>query len=126
MKYITSKKPVTTKVDGKELSVSIEVPQWESIDEFVSSMDSADDALAFLNSARETGARNVARVALGASGAAAAQSAARGYVPGGSGTRNYVQREKAAKTDEIASLMAQNLDPVEFAAKVQAILAAAK
>ena len=65
MKFIKSEKPVTTKhAKLGEISIDVEVPQVESMDEFVTFCGGADSALEFVNSQIETNAKNGGRAAL--------------------------------------------------------------
>lgn len=65
MKFIKANKPVTTnRKKLGEISLEVEVPQVESIEEFVSLCGGTDGALEFVNNAIETAAKNGGRAAL--------------------------------------------------------------
>lgn len=69
MRWITSKKPVAGK--HKRLgsfSIPVEVPQAESLDEFITFTGGPEKALSYVNRALETGAKNGARAAARALG----------------------------------------------------------
>ncbi|MBA2706062.1 MAG: hypothetical protein H0U60_19665 [Blastocatellia bacterium] len=65
MKFVKTENPITTKHPQLgELSVDVEVPQVESVEEFVQFAGSADSALLFINNAIETAAKNGGRATL--------------------------------------------------------------
>jgi hypothetical protein len=65
MKFIKADKPITTnhKKHG-EISLEVEVPQIESMEEFVSLCGGNDGAIEFVNNAIETASKNGGRAAL--------------------------------------------------------------
>jgi hypothetical protein len=65
MKFVKAEKPVTTKhADLGEISVEVEVPQVESLDEAVQFCGGEQGLLDYLNSNIETAAKNGGRAAL--------------------------------------------------------------
>jgi hypothetical protein len=65
MKFVKADKPITTnhKKHG-EISLEVEVPQVESMEEIVAFCGGSDGALEFFNNAIETAAKNGGRAAL--------------------------------------------------------------
>lgn len=65
MRFVTANKPVTTThKDLGELSTAVEVPQLDSMEEFVTFCGGNDGALEFINNAVETAAKNGGRATL--------------------------------------------------------------
>ncbi len=113
MKFIKADKPVSTnhKTLGA-ISVEVEVPQVESIEEFTQFAGGTDSALAFINNAIETNAKNGGRAALRTAPDTAVlddltvkvQGIVRDYAPQ-SGDRAPSKAKKAQAFDTIASLV---------------------
>jgi hypothetical protein len=65
MKFVKADKPITTKHKTHgEISLDVEVPNVESLEEFVTLCGGNDGALEFVNNAIETAAKNGGRAAL--------------------------------------------------------------
>lgn len=113
MKFIQSKKPITTKHDKLgEISVSVEVPQVESLDEFIQFAGGPDSALEFINSQIETNAKNGGRAALRNlaenvnmdEAKTKIQGIVKEYAPS-AGSREPSKAKKAQALDNIAALV---------------------
>jgi hypothetical protein len=112
MKFVKAEKPVTT-THAKlgDLSVDVEVPQVESLEEFSQFAGGNDNAVAFINNAIETAAKNGGRAMLrnAAEDAdktelfAKVQSTTRDYTPG-TAQRGVSQKAKAASRRKSCSL----------------------
>lgn len=106
MRYAT--REVSTKRNGSEFKFEVEVPQYDSLDEFAQAAGGVDNALKFVNSAAATGSVNGARAAARNAKAETADEAvvnearatAKGYTPTG-GERGPGQKAKVAAFDEI-------------------------
>lgn len=114
MKFVKSEKPVTTKHPKLgEISIDVEVPQVESIEEFVTFAGGTDGALEFINSQIETNAKNGGRAALRNLPENANMDEARPkvqqivkeYAPQAGGDRAPSKAKKAAAFDNIAQLV---------------------
>lgn len=117
MKYVTSDEPLTTKnADLGELSVSVEVKQFDSWQDFVTNgtADGTEDqALEFLNSQAETAARNAGRPILrnAAKGSDVnvvgqkAITAAHDWKYGGRAGKVSVAKRAEARDNAVASLL---------------------
>lgn len=112
MKYVKSDKPITTKHEKLgELSVEVEAPQYESVEEFVQHAGGADSALDYINGCVETNAKNVGRAALRnlpenavlAEAVPKIQASVRDYAPTG-GSREPAKAKKVAAFDSIKAL----------------------
>jgi hypothetical protein len=113
MKFVKAEKPVTT-THAKlgDLSVDVEVPQVESLEEFSQFAGGNDNAVAFINNAIETAAKNGGRAMLrnAAEDAdktelfAKVQSTTRDYTPG-TAQRGVSQKAKAASYDAVKELV---------------------
>lgn len=133
MKFVKSDKPVTTKhAKLGEIKVEVEVPQIESLDEFVQFAGGADNALAFINGAIETNAKNGGRAALRAlpenanldESTAKIQNIVKEYAPAAGGDRQPGKAKKAAAFDNVKELVESGK---EFTREeLLAILASAK
>ena len=114
MKFIKAEKPVSTnhKTLG-EIKVDVEVPQMESIEEFTQFAGGNDSALAFINNAIETNAKNGGRAALRNAPETAVldqlvpkvQQIVREYAPQSGGDRSPSKAKKAQAFDSIATLV---------------------
>lgn len=114
MKFVKSEKPIkTTHAKLGELSVDVEVPQMDSVEEFIQFCGGNDGALEFVNSQIETNAKNGGRAALRNLPENANMDEARpkiqgivkDYTPQSSGDRQPSTKKKAAVLDDIASLV---------------------
>lgn len=114
MKFVASEKPVTTKhTKLGEISVNVEVPQVESLEEFVTFCGGADSALEFVNSQIETNAKNGGRAALRNLPENANLDEAKTkiigivkeYAPQAGGDRAPSAKKKAATLDQVAALV---------------------
>lgn len=114
MKFVKSDKPVTTKhAKLGDISVDVEVPQVESVDEAVQYCGGNDGFLEFMNSCIETNAKNGGRAALRNLPENANMDEARPkvqqivkeYAPATGGDRAPSKAKKAAAFDNIASLV---------------------
>lgn len=113
MKFVKAEKDVTT-THAKlgELSVTVEVPQVESLAEFEQFAGGADNAVAFVNNAIETAAKNGGRAMLRNAAADADKDAlldkvratVRDYTPG-TAQRGVSQKVKAASYDAVKELV---------------------
>lgn len=113
MKYVAPEKVVKTKHEKLgDIEVNVEVPQCESIEEFVTFCGGEANALAYANSAIETAAKNGVRT--GGRAAAAditkealvekLQKLAKDYSPSTAG-RGASVKAKAAKFDAVEELV---------------------
>ena len=113
MKFVKAEKPVTT-THAKlgDLSVDVEVPQVESLEEFSQFAGGNDNAVAFINNAIETAAKNGGRAMLRNAAADAdkdalfdkVKSTTRDYTPG-TAQRGVSQKAKAASYDAVKELV---------------------
>lgn len=113
MKFVKAEKPVTT-THAKlgELSVDVEAPQVESLAEFEQFAGGPDNAVAFINNAIETAAKNGGRAMLRNAAADAdkdalfekVKSTVRDYTPG-TAQRGVSQKAKAASYDAVKELV---------------------
>jgi hypothetical protein len=114
MKFVKADKPVTTnhKTHG-EISVEVEVPRMESIEEFVTFCGGQDGALEFANNAIETAAKNGGRAALRNAKDDAnldevksnTQSVVRDYTPQTGGDKAPSKAKKAQAFDSVKALV---------------------
>lgn len=114
MKFVKADKPITTnhKKHG-EISLEVEVPQVESIEEFVALCGGSDGALTFVNNAVETAAKNGGRAALRnlADDANLDEAKPRvlgivkDYTPQTGGDKAPSKAKKAAAFDNVAALV---------------------
>lgn len=113
MKFVKAEKPVTTTHEKLgELSVDVEAPQIESLEEFAQFAGSVDNAVAFINNAIETAAKNGGRAMLRNAAADADKeslfakviAAVRDYTPG-TAQRGVSQRAKAQSYDAVKELV---------------------
>lgn len=125
MRFVQSSKPVTTnhKTLG-ELSVDVETPQFDSMDEFVSAAGGETNALDFINGEIDTNAKNGGRAYLrtvvveghdaktfpGSKEfkdiVAKVQEIARKYVPKAPGADGPSKAKKAEVYDDVKALLA--------------------
>jgi hypothetical protein len=113
MRFVKAEKPVTT-THAKlgELSVEVEVPQLESLEELAQFAGSADAALVFVNNAIETAAKNGARAMLRNAPEDAnreeltgkVQTTSKEYAPS-QASRGESQKAKAQKLDSVRDLV---------------------
>lgn len=113
MRFVKAEKPVTT-THAKlgELSVEVEVPQLESLEELAQFAGSADAALVFVNNAIETAAKNGARAMLRNAPEDAnreeltskVQTTSKEYAPS-QASRGESQKAKAIKLDSVRDLV---------------------
>src|SRR5215203_1324321 len=114
MKFVKADKPVTTKhAKLGEISVDVEVPELESIDEFVQFAGGNDGALEFINNAVATAAKNGGRAALHNADENAnvdalkadIASIVKDYTPRSGGERSPIKTKKLAAFDNIKALV---------------------
>lgn len=132
MRFVKSEKPVATKhAKLGDISVEVEVPQYDSLEEFAQACGSADAALEYVNSSVETSAKNGGRAALRNLPETAnldeaktkIQSIVRDYAPQ-AGDRQPGKAKKAAAFDSVKELVESGK---EFTREeLLALLAAAK
>lgn len=113
MRFVKAEKPVTTKHENHgDLSVEVEVPRLESIEEFTTFAGGADNALEFINNAVETAAKNGGRAALRNiakdanldEAKAKVQQVVRDYAPQNAAGKEPSKAKKAETLDEITKL----------------------
>lgn len=114
MKFVKSDKPITTKhAKLGDLSIDVEVPQMESVEELIQFCGGNDGLLEFCNSQIETNAKNGGRAALRNLPENANMDEARpkimgivkDYTPQSSGDKAPSAKKKAAAFDDIATLV---------------------
>lgn len=114
MKWIKTEKPVATKHPKLgDLSVEVEVPQVESVADFITFCGGEDGAVAFVNSNIETNAKNGGRAALRNAPEDSnveelkkkVFDIVRDYAPRDGGDRQPGKAKKAAAFDSIKALV---------------------
>lgn len=113
MRFVKAEKAITTTHPKLgELSIEVEVPQLDSIDELGQFAGSSDAALQFVNNAIETAAKNGARAILRNAPedanveelTAKAQSTSKDYAPS-QASRGESVKAKAQKLDSVRDLV---------------------
>lgn len=114
MRFVKSDKAVTTKhAKLGNISIDVETPQVDSLDEFVQFCGGADNALAFVNSQIETNAKNGGRAALRnlpedanlAEATPRIQGIVKEYSPSAGGSRGPSVKAKAATLDRVTEAL---------------------
>lgn len=142
MRWVTSKKPVAGK--HKRLgnfSIPVEVPQVESLDEFITFTGGPEKALSYVNRALETGAKNGARAAARALGDEATKeqlqapdgteyvrirSLAHDYTPQSGQERGISAKKGKEVANQLQAMVADSSKQTFTREEIEALFAAAK